>query len=224
VSLDAHIRIQLGQLHLATHLTATVGETVAIRGPNGAGKSTLLRAMAGLQPLTQGCIVLDSQVLDEPATATFQPPHRRPVGFMFQDHQLFPHLTALDNIAFSLRRRGRPRCQARQIARQWLDDLALGQYAQSRPAELSGGQAQRIALARALAPHPRLLLLDEPTAALDPQARAEIHQLLRQHLHGWDGIVLLITHNDSEADLLTNRTHPLTLTKRSAGPSSKRWI
>jgi molybdate transport system ATP-binding protein len=207
MSLDAYVRIHLGRLNLDTHLTATAGETVAIRGPNGAGKSTLLRTLAGLQPLTQGRILLDGEVLDEPATGAFRRPDLRPVGFVFQDHRLFPHLTALDNIAFSLRRRGATRRQARHVALLWLDQLVLGQHARSRPAQLSGGQAQRVALARALAPNPRLLLLDEPTAALDPQARADIHQLLRDHLRGWLGIALLVTHDDTEADKLTSRTH-----------------
>lgn len=209
MTLQAHIGVHIGQLRLDTEFAVQPGETVAIRGANGAGKSTLLRALAGLQPLTYGHIKIDDQLIDQPATGGFTPSHLRPIGFVFQDHRLFPHLTALHNITFSLRNRNIPRREALETAHQWLEAVSLSRHAHSHPAQLSGGQAQRIALARALAPNPRLLLLDEPTAALDPQARTAIQELLNHHLQNYNGMTILVTHNDSEAELLTTRSHYL---------------
>src|SRR5439155_23260539 len=133
------------------------------------------------------------------------PPEHRPVGMVFQDYLLFPHLDVLDNVAFGARRRGARRSDARRVAAEWLDRLGLGDRIGARPAELSGGQAQRVALARALATDPALLLLDEPLAALDASARAEVRRDLRRHLASFPGVRVLITHDPLEAAALADR-------------------
>ncbi len=159
--LDARLVVDRGTFHLDVALTAAPGDVVALLGPNGAGKTTALRALAGLVPLADGHLRLDGVALDR------TPPESRPVGVVFQDYLLFPHLTALDNVAFGPRCRGASKAESRARAAAWLDRMGLADHAGAKPRRLSGGQAQRVALARALATNPRLLLLDEPLAALD---------------------------------------------------------
>ena len=151
MSLDASIRLTLGPLDLDMDLTVEEGEVVALLGPNGAGKTTLLRAIAGLVPFSAGQVRLDGKVLEDAATRQYVPTERRPIGFVFQDYLLFPHLSVQENVAFGLRSRGVPRQVAAERATRWLDRVGLNGYARARPAELSGGQRQRVALARALA-------------------------------------------------------------------------
>jgi molybdate transport system ATP-binding protein len=205
LSLTARLRVQRDAFTLDAQIAVAPGETVAVLGPNGSGKTTLLHALAGLVPLDAGRITLDGVVLDDVAAEIAVPTERRPVAVVFQDLLLFPHLTALENVAFGLRCRGRSRGDARRIAHGWLERVALGDRVQSRPAELSGGQAQRVALARALAVEPRLLLLDEPLAAVDLQARVQLRRDLRQHLAAFGGIRLLVTHDPLEAFALADR-------------------
>jgi molybdate transport system ATP-binding protein len=199
VTLEARIRLDLGELALDVELTARPGEMVVVVGPNGAGKTTLLRALAGLQPLDAGRVILDGVVLDDADAGVLVPPERRPVGVVFQDGLLFPHLSALENVAFGLRSRGEARGEARRRAADWLSRVGLAGRERARPRELSGGQAQRVALARALAPRPRLLLLDEPLAALDATTRVEVRRDLRRHLGSYDGVRILVTHDPLEA-------------------------
>jgi molybdate transport system ATP-binding protein len=203
--LDAHIALRLGDLDLDVGLTARTGEVVALLGPNGAGKTTIVRALAGLVPIERGHITLDGTVLDDPGTATFVPTEQRPVGVVFQDHLLFPRMTARDNIAFGLRARGTDRAAAGEHADHWLDRLGLTDHAHDRPSALSGGQAQRVALARALATDPRLLLLDEPLAALDATTRVHVRAELRRHLDTFDGARILVTHDPVDALVLADR-------------------
>jgi molybdate transport system ATP-binding protein len=205
VSLDARVELTLGQLHLDVDLAAATGELLVLLGPNGAGKTTLLRAIAGLVPLDGGRVVLDGMVLDDGTTGEHVPTERRPIGFVFQDYLLFPHLSALENVAFGLRARGVPRAQARRRAADWLQRVGLADHARSRPRALSGGQAQRVALARAMVADPRLLLLDEPLAALDAATRGEVRRDLRRHLASFDGTRLLVTHDPLEAMTLADR-------------------
>ena len=152
----------------------------AILGPNGSGKSTLLSALAGLEAIDSGRISLDDAVLDDPDAGTFVPAQRRRIGMVFQDLLLFPHLDVLDNVAFGPRSRGLD--DPRERARTWLERLGGEDLADRRPGSLSGGQAQRVAMARALATEPALLLLDEPLAALDASTRLEVRRELRTHL------------------------------------------
>ena len=203
--LDCDIRLTIGTLDLDVRVSVAPGETVVLVGPNGAGKSTLLRALSGLLPIDSGRIALDDKVLDDPDTETFVPPARRSVGVVFQDGLLFDHLSVEENVAFGLRsRRVAPR-EARRIAQEWLARLGLDNRAALRPRQLSGGQIQRVALARALAFEPRLLLLDEPFAALDATTRVEVRRELRRHLDSVDAPKIVITHDPIEAMALADR-------------------
>ncbi|MBT3164829.1 ABC transporter ATP-binding protein [Streptomyces sp. Vc74B-19] len=197
--LDAHLVVDRGSFRLDVTLAATPGDVVALLGPNGAGKTTALRALAGLAPLTDGLLRLDGTDL------TRTPPESRPVGVVFQDYLLFPHLTALDNVAFGPRCRGVGKAEARTRAAGWLDRMGLAEHAGARPRRLSGGQAQRVALARALATDPRLLLLDEPLAALDARTRLEVRAQLRRHLADFEAVAVLVTHDPLDAMVLADR-------------------
>ncbi len=194
-----------GSFELSATMHARVGEVLAVLGPNGAGKTTLLRAVAGLAALDAGRITLDSDVFDDPAGRIFMAAQQRALGVVFQDHRLFGHLRVLGNVAFGQRSRGVAKAPATAAALAWLERLGIGELAQRRPAQLSGGQAQRVALARALACDPRALLLDEPLAALDVQTRAQVQGELREHLAGFAGPTLLVTHDPIEAVLLADR-------------------
>ncbi|MDG4764068.1 ABC transporter ATP-binding protein [Solwaraspora sp. WMMD406] len=203
--LDAHLVVERDGFTLDLRLTAVPGEVVALLGPNGAGKTTALRALAGLQPLHAGHLRVGGVPWDEPARRVLVPPARRGVGVVFQDHLLFPHLSALDNVAFGPRSHGTPRRAARDEAARWLDRVGLAGYARRRPRELSGGQAQRVALARALAVRPRLLLLDEPLAALDARTRQDTRADLRRHLAAHTGVTVLVSHDPLDAMVLADR-------------------
>lgn len=205
VSVDASVELELGALHLELELTVQPGELVAILGPNGAGKSTLLRILAGLQPLKGGRLCVDGVTFDEPSNDVFVPPEHRPIGVIFQDYLLFPTMSALENVAFGPRSRGVPKREARRVAQAWLARVGLGEVASRSPQQLSGGQQQRVALARALAGNPRLLLLDEPLAALDVATRNQLRRELRRHLGGFPGMRLLVTHDPVDAHVLADR-------------------
>jgi len=202
---DARVEVALGSFRLHAEVSVAPGEVVAVVGPNGAGKTTLLRALAGLQMIDGGSVRIGGAVVDDPDAGVFVPPERRGVGMVFQQYLLFPHLSALDNAAFGLRVRGVRRPEARRRAMEWLERLGIGAVADRIPSRLSGGQAQRAALARALAPEPALLLLDEPLAALDAGARAAMRRELRRHLEGFAGAVLIITHDPVDAAVLASR-------------------
>jgi molybdate transport system ATP-binding protein len=179
---------------LDARVTAAPGEVVAVIGPNGAGKTTLLRALAGLVGV-DGSVVVDGVSWTDPPRLV----RERSLGFVFQDQSLFPHLSALDNVAFGLRSRGVARAAAEETAREWLARFGIGDLAERRPRELSGGQAQRVAIARALAPSPSLLLLDEPFAGLDVGVATGLRLELARHLATYDGIALLVTHDALDA-------------------------
>ncbi|MFL1898434.1 ABC transporter ATP-binding protein [Streptomyces tauricus] len=197
--LEAHLVVERGTFRLDVALRAAPGEVVALLGPNGAGKTTALRALAGLTPLTGGRLRLDGTALER------TPPESRPVGVVFQDYLLFPHLTALDNVAFGPRCQGASKAEARARAAEWLGRLGLAEHAGAKPRRLSGGQAQRVALARALATRPRLLLLDEPLAALDARTRLEVRAQLRRHLAEFEAVAVLVTHDPLDAMVLADR-------------------
>lgn len=203
--LAAYLPITRGDFHLDVTLEVPPGQVVALLGPNGAGKTTVLHGLAGLLRLRAGSIRLGERVLDEPASGRFVPPQRRDVGMVFQDYLLFPHLTALENVAFGPRARGTARSAARVEARAWLDRVGLAAHAGSRPAQLSGGQAQRVALARALATRPELVLLDEPLAALDAATRLEVRSDLARHLRDFGGSALMVTHDPLDAMVVADR-------------------
>ncbi|MEU6547753.1 ABC transporter ATP-binding protein [Streptomyces sp. NPDC046859] len=196
--LDARLVVERDAFRLDVTLRATPGDVVALLGPNGAGKTTALRALAGLVPLSAGHLRLDG------ADLARTPPEARPVGVVFQDYLLFPHLSALDNVAFGPRCHRVPKAAARAQAAAWLERMGLAEHAASRPRRLSGGQAQRVALARALATRPRLLLLDEPLAALDARTRLDVRARLRHHLADFEAVAVLVTHDPLDAMVLAD--------------------
>jgi molybdate transport system ATP-binding protein len=205
VSIDAAIGVDRGALALDVDLAVADGEVVAVLGPNGAGKSTLLRALAGLLPLDRGHIRIDGHVLDDPETGVLVPPEQRPGAMVFQDHLLFGHLSVLANVAFGLRSRGVAKADAAAAARDWLERMGLADRAGDRPRQLSGGQAQRVAVARALASEPRFLLLDEPLSSLDVTTRGSVRHELRHHLRQFAGSCVLVTHDPLDAAVVADR-------------------
>ena len=198
MTLHADITLDLGDLHLSVDLCAPGGAVTAVLGPNGAGKTTLLRCITGSLAIAAGSITLDGVTLDEPP-AVFVPQERRRLGVVHQDYLLFPHLSALENVAFGLRSRRRSAREARRIANDWLERVGIATYADARPRSLSGGQAQRVALARALAADPAALLLDEPLAALDAGSRLDVRRDLRRYLGDYAGTTILVTHDPVDA-------------------------
>ena len=173
---------------------------LGVVGPNGAGKSTLLRTVAGLESASDA-----SSVVIDGADVTASPPARRHVAYVPQAGALFPHLTVLDNVAYGVRASGKSRAVARRDAAAQLEVLSLSDLADRAPATLSGGQRQRVAIARALAVRPKVILLDEPTAALDASGRVEVRSVLRHHLSSFPGVTVLVTHDASEVLTLASR-------------------
>jgi molybdate transport system ATP-binding protein len=195
--------------HRSLEVALSVGEheVVALLGPNGAGKSTVLSVVAGLLRPDAGHASLNGRTLfhidpsDEPRT--WVPAHARGVALLAQEPLLFPHLSARDNVAFGPRSAGRSRRESRDIAETWLAEVDATPLGDRRPAQLSGGQAQRVAVARALATDPGLLLLDEPMAALDVAVAPALRQMLRRVLA--DRSVVIVTHDVLDALLLADR-------------------
>lgn len=181
------------------------GETVALLGPNGAGKSTLVAVVAGLVAVDAGRVTLGGSVLDDADLGTFVPAEKRHVGVVFQDNRLFPHMSVLDNVAFGPLAAGVRRSDAEATARRWLDLLGVGALGTASPGDLSGGQAQRVAVARTLASEPEVLLFDEPLSALDIESRSLVRAVLSDVLGRFPGPRVVVTHDPVEAFLLGDR-------------------
>lgn len=181
------------------NLTLGPGEIVAVTGQSGGGKSTLLHTIVGLAEPASGTIELGGRSLSG------VPVHKREVGLVFQDGQLFPHRTVARNVAFGLERQGVPRRERQREVRALLDLVGLEGMSERSVGELSGGQRQRVAVARALAPRPRLMLLDEPLSSLDPESRLEVGQALVGALRARSTPALLVTHDLAEARNLADR-------------------
>lgn len=175
----------------------------ALLGPSGCGKTTVLRSLSGLERPEEGFICFGAEVWLDSSQGIFLPPQRRGIGQMFQEYALFPHLTAGENIGFGLS--GSPRQARQQRVAEMLEFMRLGGLEKRFPRELSGGEQQRVALARALAHKPRLLLLDEPLAALDGPTRTELRHELRQLLKQFNIPVVIVTHDQTEAISLADR-------------------
>ncbi len=180
-------------------LDIPANEFFALLGPSGCGKSTLMRLVAGFETPDSGRIQLDG------VDITHLPPHLRPVNMMFQSYALFPHMSVAQNIAFGLEQEGRRRADIAMRVADMLRLVQMGDMGQRRPDQLSGGQKQRVALARALVKNPRLLLLDEPLAALDRKLRHETQFELMQLQRETGTSFIVVTHDQDEAMVMANR-------------------
>jgi len=183
---------------LDAHVTS--GEVVALLGPSGSGKSTLLRVIAGLVTPDRGTVSIDG------ADVTNVPTHRRGVGMVFQDNQLFPHRSTIDNVAFGLKMAGVDRTTRRARATQWLTRVGLAGFDERSITELSGGEAKRVALARTLITEPSVLLLDEPLTGLDRELHDRLVDELADLLHESTATALLVTHDVEEAAAIADRS------------------
>lgn len=186
-------------------LTVQPGETVSIMGPSGSGKSTLLHCMSGVLQPTGGDVQFGDQRLNELNDNARSTLRLKSFGFVFQDSQLLPELTALDNIALPLMLNGTSRQSARSTAENLLDQLGLGELADKRPAQVSGGQAQRISIARALSTDPSVIFADEPTGALDQATGQEVMQLLTAIVSRIGATLIVVTHDPNVAAWLDRR-------------------
>lgn len=182
-------------------LRAGAGEITCLVGPSGCGKTTLLRVAAGFERLQSGRVELDGALLS--GEGVFVPPEHRPIGFVFQDYVLFPHLTAGENVAFGLT--DIPGPERRRRAEAELAAAGLDGFAARYPHQLSGGQQQRVALARALARRPKAMLLDEPFASIDGALRARLRDEVRSLLKAAGAATILVTHDAEEALALGDR-------------------
>jgi thiamine transport system ATP-binding protein len=204
------LRLRAGDFRLAADLTVPRGATVAVMGPSGGGKSTLLSALAGFLAPEAGRILWNGRDL------AGLPPAARPVGILFQDNNLFPHLTALQNVALGLRPSLRPTRAERERAEAALGQVGLAGLGGRYPAQLSGGQQSRAALARLLVQDRPLVLMDEPFAALGPALKAEMLALTRETLGTRGATLLLVTHDPQDARAIADlvlvvaegRAHP----------------
>jgi thiamine transport system ATP-binding protein len=178
-------------------LTLAPGEIVALLGPSGSGKSTILRAIAGLESLAAGSIAWDGADISD------VPTHRRGFVLMFQDGQLFPHLDVAGNVAYGIHQL--PQAARRARVQELLDLVGLSDYGKRPITALSGGEAQRVALARSLAPVPKVLLLDEPLSSLDTQLRSRLAGEIRAMMRACNAAALYVTHDQSEADAVADR-------------------
>lgn len=199
--MSLHVVADVPERDVAVELEIADGETVALLGGNGAGKSTVLGVIAGQLRSRGTRVTLGDRVLT--GRGTWVPPHARDIALLAQEALLFPHLTVSANVAFGPRSRGEGRRRARTSAGEWLARVGVPELASRRPAELSGGQAQRVAVARALAADPWVLLLDEPMAALDVNVTPALRHLLREVLR--DRTAVIATHDVLDALLLADR-------------------
>jgi molybdate transport system ATP-binding protein len=206
MQLSVAVEAELGPFQLQASLEVG-GEPLALVGPNGSGKTSLLLTILGLLKPERGRIALGNEILFDSARAIELPTEERHLAYLPQDFGLFPHLTAVQNVAFALACGSDPtsKNQRRNQAMAWLDRFGLGGVANRNPAQLSGGERQRIALARALASSPKVLLLDEPTASLDVEARVEVRAFLAESIRALGLPTILVTHDVKDVDALAGR-------------------
>jgi putrescine transport system ATP-binding protein len=192
---------KFGAVHAVDRLSLDIkaGEFFALLGPSGCGKTTLLRMLAGFETPDQGRILLDGQDIARVL------PHQRPVNMMFQNYALFPHLSVRDNIAFGLKRMGMPRGEIKQRVAEMISLVKLDGLETRKPDQLSGGQKQRVGLARSLARRPRVLLLDEPLAALDKKLRESTQLELMEVQRRLGMTFIIVTHDQQEAMTVADR-------------------
>ena len=198
---DFHITHPRGPtIHGALEMPAKRHSITVLFGPSGCGKTTVLRCLAGLERPEHGRIIFGDDVWFDSDTKTHLSPQKRGIGLVFQDYALFPHLSVAENIAYGLDALPKPERQTR--VDEIIQRFGLDEQRHRRPRQISGGQQQRVALARALVTQPRLLLLDEPLSALDTGLRNELREDLRIQLKTLDIPVVLVTHDQAEAELL----------------------
>jgi len=204
--LSIAVQATLGAFSLQASLEVSA-EPLALVGPNGSGKTSLLLTVLGLRRPESGRIVLSEEVLFDAALAIDLPTEDRHLAYLPQDFGLFPHLTAIDNVAFALACRSQRASakQRRDEAMTWLERFAIGNLAGRNPSQLSGGERQRVALARALASSPKALLLDEPTASLDVEARVEVRTFLAESIRSLGLPTILVTHDAMDVEALASR-------------------
>ncbi|MCZ7533364.1 MAG: ABC transporter ATP-binding protein [Acidimicrobiia bacterium] len=180
------------------NLTIASGERFAIMGPSGSGKSSLLWAIAGIVPCS-GSVIIDGEDISQ------LPTHQRPIGLMFQDYALFPHMNVADNVAYGLRMQGMARSERMERARELLDLVGLGGFESRNAATLSGGEQQRVALARTLAPEPSVVMFDEPLGSLDSALRESLLDQMRHIVSDLGTTSLYVTHDRGEAFAFADR-------------------
>lgn len=195
------VDVSFGDVAVLTDVSMSIehGEVVALLGASGSGKSTLLRVVAGVIAPNAGTVRLAGTDI----TAT--PTHLRGVGMVFQDNQLFPHLNVGDNVAFGLKMAGVDRSKRERQAAEWLERVGLAAFAERRVADLSGGEAKRVALARTLAAEPEVVLLDEPLTGLDRELHDQLAVEVAELLADLSVTAILVTHDHAEADTITTR-------------------
>ena len=199
-----HGTVQVGSF--TRELTIDVGnEIVGMFGANGSGKTSVLRTIAGLCPLGKGKLNVNGELVDAPAEHIFVRPELRHIGMVFQDHSLFPFMSAIDNAAFPLQMRGMKRIAARRLAAEMLEQFGVADVGQQMAPTLSGGQSQRVAIVRALIGSPKAVLLDEPLSAIDDESRDGVRNLIREHLVRLGVSAIVVSHDRTELDHLCTR-------------------
>lgn len=199
------VSVAYGDVWALADLDLEVGraETVAVLGPSGSGKTTLMHVVAGFVDIASGRVEIGGEVVSTPGAT--RPPERRPVGLVFQNYALWPHLSAEETVAYPLRRAGRPKQEALAGARRLLEMVGIGDLGHRRPAELSGGQQQRVGLARALAREADLYLFDEPTAHLDASVRVAVQDEIARRRRETGAAAVYSTHDSAEALAIADR-------------------
>jgi molybdate transport system ATP-binding protein len=208
MSLVLQGRLERGSFARDIDLSVT-HEILGVVGANGSGKTSMLRVIAGLDKLTKGHLAFGDVTWDEPEANHFVMPEHRKVGMVFQEHMLLPFASVLENVAFPLRRAGQSKSDAQVTARAMLEDADCGHLIDSMPAQLSGGQAQRVCIVRALVSKPSVVLLDEPLSAIDERSAIELRGWLRSQLTAMRAHCILVSHSRTDVDSLCDRVEEL---------------
>lgn len=224
--LNTQLIVQLNMPLTAFNLKAEIAigdEILVLFGPSGAGKTTILNCIAGLTKPSAGLVKLNGRTLFSSADSIDTEPGQRKIGFVFQDYALFPHMTVERNVAYGLAGSYKTTHNKARVE-QMLESMNIGHLKNRFPYQLSGGEKQRTALARALVTEPELLLLDEPLSALDPETRAQLQSELKAIQHHWGIPFILVTHSREEADILGDCFAQLMMTESTHTFSCDRSI